>query len=121
MSITRLLCWHMAVLVFFATVAVLLNSPWSVHAHADILDVEALEECLNVWWGLPDADVTGYRLQWKSGGQDFASADTEGRELVIKDASVIEKTVTGLIQGRTYSFRLVATRDNGDTTLLRSS
>ena len=59
-----------------------------------------------LWDAADNAD--GYRLQWKSGNQDYASGGN--REAVISDGSTEIHTILNLIAGVEYTLRLIATR-----------
>ena len=52
----------------------------------------------------------GYRVQWRSGGETFAGAATDGREAVIGSGTTTTRTITGLANGTAYTVRVLATK-----------
>lgn len=61
-------------------------------------------------WGEPDtggSPITGYTWQWKSGAQSYES----GRQ---GTGTELTATVSGLVNGTTYTFRIRATSSAGD-------
>ena len=64
---------------------------------------------LQVQWD-PVSGATGYRVQWKSGGETFADAATENREVTVSPGSMTEYTITGLANGTEYTVRVMATK-----------
>ncbi len=69
-------------------------------------------DALDVSWTAPEdsgtSDVTGYVVQWKSGDDDY-SEDNQS------DATDTSATVDGLTQGDTYTFRVAAVSDDGQS------
>ncbi len=69
-------------------------------------------DALDVSWTAPEesgtSDVTGYVVQWKSGDGDY-SADNASSE------SGTSATFDGLTQGDTYTFRVAAVSDDGQS------
>ena len=63
---------------------------------------------LQVTWSQVD-DATGYRVQWRSGAQEFDSAD---REAVIDGGATTEHTIPALAAGTEYTVQVSAVRDN---------
>ena len=59
------------------------------------------------WSAVTGAD--GYKVQWRSGGETFADAATEGREVVIASGTTT-RTITGLANGTAYTVRVMATK-----------
>ncbi len=84
------------------------------------LKVWQLYKALTVEWtphsdtgGLP---VAGYRLQWKSGSQEFVSG--QGRDISVTSglaAAEFSHTVDGLTPGTEYTFRVWAYTTDSDT------
>ena len=65
-------------------------------------------ESLVVSWN-PVADADGYKIQWKSGEQDY---DPEARQARIGDAAATGHTIPNLTPGIGYAVRVIATRAN---------
>ena len=66
-------------------------------------------QSLTVSWNSV-TNASGYRVQWKSGGQVFNETD---RQLTVS-GSTTTRTITGLTAGTTYRIRVIATRVNAD-------
>ena len=64
---------------------------------------------LTVTWS-PAADATGYKVQWKSGAQEFGA----DREAVIAGATATEYTIPSLQAGTEYSVQVIATNQDGE-------
>ena len=60
------------------------------------------------WNAVNNAD--GYKVQWKSGEQVFDDAADDGRQAVISSGSTTRHDLSGLIDGVTYTVRVIATR-----------
>ena len=60
------------------------------------------------WTQVPDA--TGYKVQWKSGAQSFANADTDSREATLYSGSTTHHSISGLTNGIAYTVRVFATK-----------
>ena len=52
-------------------------------------------------------NATGYKVQWKSGAQDFNTGD---REAVISSGTTTSRTIGSLSNGTEYTVRVIATR-----------
>ena len=65
---------------------------------------------LTVTWAPPEesVNVTGYRVQWKSGEEEF---DADNRQATTTDTTYI---ITGLTNGALYEVRVIAYNDIGD-------
>ena len=76
--------------------------------------VPAVDGTMAVSWQAPDDDggsrITGYTVQWKSGGQDY---DTS-REASVTDLADPSHTIEGLSHGVDYTIRVLASNINGD-------
>ena len=65
---------------------------------------------LSVSWNkVTNAD--GYKVQWKSGGQQFNATD---RQRTVTGGSTTSYTITGLTAGTEYTVRVIATKSVGD-------
>ena len=69
---------------------------------------------LVAWSQVTGAD--GYKVQWKSGSEDFSDAATTGREAVISSGSTTSYTIPSLTDGTTYTVRVIASRGTLDGT-----
>ena len=61
---------------------------------------------LAVNWAAVD-NAAGYKVQWKSGGQDYNTGD---RQFTVTSGSTTSHTITGLANGTEYTVRVSATR-----------
>ena len=52
-------------------------------------------------------DANGYKVQWKSGGQDYDATTRQGR---VSGADTTSDTIPGLIPGTEYTVRVIATK-----------
>ena len=64
---------------------------------------------IGVVWNRP-AGATGYRVEWKSGSEDYDSA----RSQTLSGGAATSVTITGLAVGVTYTVRVIATNSLGD-------
>ena len=76
------------------------------------VDVTPGVQRLSVSWNAV-ADADGYKVQWKSGSQEFDSA----REDTVTGGSTTSHTITGLTAGTEYTVRVIATRLDADDAL----
>ena len=65
---------------------------------------------LVVNWTAVD-NATGYKVQWKSGGQDY---NTTNRQATVTPGSTTSHTITGLTNGTEYTVRVSATRTDAN-------
>ena len=63
---------------------------------------------LEVFWNQV-TDATGYKVQWKTGDDDYNTGD---RQATISVGSDTTHTITGLVDGTTYEIRVIATLDH---------
>ena len=70
------------------------------------LTVASGDARLAVNWTAVD-NATGYKVQWKSGGQDY---NTTNRQFTVTSGSTTSHTITGLANGTEYTVRVSATR-----------
>ena len=70
------------------------------------LTVASGDAQLAVNWTAVD-NATGYKVQWKSGGQGY---DTGNRQFTVTSGSTTSHTITGLANGTEYTVRVSATR-----------
>ena len=80
-------------------------------------------EKLEVRWSSSDSSVTSFKIQWKSGSEEFDSS----RQVTSDPATSIEsaqstsagdrykETISGLTDGTEYTVRVVAANSNGDS------
>ena len=65
---------------------------------------------LVVIWAAVD-NATGYKVQWKSGSQDY---NTGSRQFTVTSGSTASHTITGLANGTEYTVRVSATRTDAN-------
>ena len=73
------------------------------------LEVLSGVEQLDVAWN-EVADADGYKVQWKSGEEDFG----EERQSIISGGDTVNYTIAGLTAGTEYTIRVIATKENAD-------
>ena len=83
------------------------NSPNTAEPPAQVMGVviAASDGTLSVEWA-PVSDATGYKVQWKSGGQRYKPA----REASIISSPTPNYAITGLNNGTEYRVRVIATK-----------
>ena len=73
---------------------------------------------LDVSWEAPASDggsaITGYKVQWKSGSEDYDGSAGSTRQAEITDPAIRTHTITGLTDGMEYTVRVIAVNDAGD-------
>ena len=73
---------------------------------------------LDVTWTAPASDggseVTGYKVQWKSGAEAYDGSETSTRRAVLSDPAVLTHRIEGLTVGTAYTVRVLAVNDAGD-------
>ena len=73
---------------------------------------------LDVSWEAPASDggsaITGYKVQWKSGSEDYDGSAGSTRQAEITDPASRTHTITGLTDGVEYTVRVIAVNDEGD-------
>ena len=69
-------------------------------------------------WEAPASDggsaITGYKVQWKSGSEDYDGSAGSTRQAEITDPASRTHTITGLTDGVEYTVRVIAVNDVGD-------
>ena len=60
------------------------------------------------------ASATGYKVQWKSGTEEFDGSADSTRQAVLNDTATLTYTVTGLTNGTEYTVRVIASNAFGD-------
>ena len=60
------------------------------------------------------SDITGYKVQWKSGSEDYDGSAGSTRQAEITDPASRTHTITGLTDGVEYTVRVIAVNDVGD-------
>ncbi len=96
--------------------------PWSVEAEGSpvgtpdapqVVSTEPGDRSVTIEWSPPTDDgssaITGYKVQWRSGTQEYSSSRQRGVA-----ADVSEYEVTGLVNGTEYEVRVVAVNAVGD-------
>ena len=56
------------------------------------------------------SDASGYKVQWKSGGEDYA----ESRQALVSGGDTVSHTLTGLTVGTEYTVRVIATSEHAE-------
>ena len=73
---------------------------------------------LDVSWEAPasdgGSDITGYKVQWKSGSEDYDGSAGSTRQAEITDPASRTHTIIGLTDGVEYTVRVIAVNDVGD-------
>ena len=73
---------------------------------------------LDASWEAPASDggsaITGYKVQWKSGSEDYDGSAGSTRQAEITDPASRTHTITGLTDGVEYTVRVIAVNDAGD-------
>ena len=76
------------------------------------------EGLLEVSWQAPDSDggsaVAGYKVQWRSGSEDYDGTAASTRQAVVTDLTGLTHTISGLTNGVAYTVRVIATNGVGD-------
>ena len=73
---------------------------------------------LDVSWTAPESDggaeVTGYKVQWKSGTEAWDGTAASTRQAAVSDPAVLSHGITGLTVGTAYTVRVMAVNVAGD-------
>ena len=82
--------------------------------------VEAGYEQLTVSWTASDTndreDVTGYKVQWKSGDEGYDGSDGSTRQAIVDaDADPLSYTILSLENDAPYMVQVIAVNDEGDS------
>lgn len=91
-----------------ATLPIELALPQDVAPPAQVTGIAIARgaKSLQVSW-TPIAGADGYKVQWKSGDEDY---DDEARQAVVDGGDTAGYTITGLTDGAEYTVRVLATR-----------
>ena len=81
------------------------ESPAQVSGVAIAVGVDSLD----VSWN-PVANASGYKVEWKSGSEDY----DESRKAVLIGGDTVSYTITKLTAGTAYTVRVIATREHAD-------
>ena len=104
-------------LVSVATEAVAATVP-SAPVDLAVATGEGRERELTVSWTAPESnggsEVTGYRVQWKSGTEAWDGSQTSTRQAVLSDPAATGHTIAGLANGTAYAVRVLAVNAAGD-------
>ena len=81
------------------------------------LEVAPGDRQLEVSWQAPDGGdaIDEYIVQWKSGGETFADAETDGRQDTVKHVSgttTYETIISGLLNGTEYTVHVIAKNES---------
>ena len=72
---------------------------------------------LTVSWTAPASDggseVTGYRVQWKSGTEAYDGSEASARQALVNNPAIVSHTITGLTVGTAYTVRVLAVNAAG--------
>ena len=93
-----------------ATDAELLTKPAQVQG----LTLTPGNTTLAVGWTAASGTVTGYRVQWKSGSEEYDARETSTRQTTITGIATTSASITGLTNGTAYSVRVTAYNATGD-------
>ena len=74
----------------------------------DVVVTAAIQQLEVSWAALPD--VSGYKVQWKSGEEDY----DESRQALITGGGTVSYTIADLVAGTEYTVRVRATRENAN-------
>ena len=100
-----------------ATVTVVATVP-SAPGGLAVATGEGRERELTVSWTAPESnggsEVTGYRVQWKSGTEAWDGSETSTWQAVLGDPAAASHTIAALANGMAYTVRVVATNAAGD-------
>ena len=104
-------------LVSVATEAVAATVP-SAPVDLAVATGEGRERELTVSWTAPGSnggsEVTGYRVQWKSGTEAWDGSQTSTRQAVLSDPAATGHTIAELANGTAYAVRVLAVNAAGD-------
>ena len=100
-----------------ATVAVAARAP-DAPGGLTVATAAGREGELDVSWVAPESDggseVTGYKVQWKSGTEAYDGSQASTRQAVESDPALLSHTITGLTVGTAYTVRVLAVNAVGD-------
>ena len=75
----------------------------------------ASQELVVSWEANPDGEApTGYKVQWKSGSQDYDASSASARQAVLTGVDSLAYVIKGLTNGIDYTTRVIAFNGNGD-------
>ena len=82
-----------------------------------VATAEGRERELSASWSAPQSDggseVTGYKVQWKSGTESYDSSESSARQAVL-GATAASHTIAGLVNGTAYTVRVLAVNAAGN-------
>ena len=72
---------------------------------------------MSLSWEVPDYDggspIEGYRVQWKSGSEEYDDTPTSTQQAEVTDPANLARTIPGLTNGVEYTARVLAYNHNG--------
>ena len=81
-----------------------------------VATAEGRERELSASWSAPQSDggseVTGYKVQWKSGTESYDGSESSARQAVL-GATAASHTIAGLVNGTAYTVRVLAVNAAG--------
>ena len=97
------------------------RNPWQdggcVPEEPGNLTTTAGDTVLDLSWEKPGYDggspIEGYRVQWKSGSEEYDDTPTSTRQAEVADLANLAHTITGLTNGVEYTVRVLAYNHNG--------
>ena len=79
------------------------------------VSASASQELVVSWEADPDGEApTGYKVQWKSGLQDYDASSASARQAVLTGVDSLAYAITGLTNGTEYTARVIAFNGDGD-------
>ena len=78
------------------------------------VSTSASKELVVSWEANPNGQLpTGYKVQWKSGSEDYDASSDSARQIVLTGADSLAYVITELINGTEYTIRVIAINGYG--------